>query len=51
MKSRLSVIVDKITGDGFIEMAAGDKAQSAIAALNGSDLDGRTLTVGVEFFA
>jgi RNA recognition motif-containing protein len=44
-----NVISDKFTGQsrgfGFVEMSSGSEAQSAIAALNGTQLDGRTLTV------
>ena len=44
-----NVIADKFTGQsrgfGFVEMSSGGEAQSAISALNGTDLDGRTLTV------
>ena len=32
-------------GFGFVEMANQEEAQAAIKALNGSDLQGRTLTV------
>jgi RNA recognition motif-containing protein len=43
------VISDKLTGRsrgfGFVEMASSDEAQKAITALNGSQLEGRTLTV------
>lgn len=43
------VIADKFTGQsrgfGFVEMSSGSEAQSAISALNGTNLDGRTLTV------
>jgi RNA recognition motif-containing protein len=43
------VITDKYTGQsrgfGFVEMSSGEEAQKAIAALNGTQLDGRTLTV------
>jgi RNA recognition motif-containing protein len=43
------VISDKLTGRsrgfGFVEMASSEEAQKAIAALNGSQLEGRTLTV------
>lgn len=43
------VITDKFTGQsrgfGFVEMTAGEDAQKAIAALNGTQMDGRTLTV------
>lgn len=43
------VITDKFTGQsrgfGFVEMASSEEAQKAIAALNGTDMGGRTLTV------
>jgi RNA recognition motif-containing protein len=43
------VIMDKFTGRprgfGFVEMSSGGEAQRAIQALNGTELDGRTLTV------
>jgi RNA recognition motif-containing protein len=43
------VIADKFTGQsrgfGFVEMSSGSEAQSAISSLNGTQLDGRTLTV------
>jgi len=43
------VITDKFTGRsrgfGFVEMASNEEAQKAIQALNGTDLDGRNLTV------
>jgi RNA recognition motif-containing protein len=43
------VIADKFTGQsrgfGFVEMASGDEAAGAIAALNGAQVDGRTLVV------
>lgn len=43
------VITDRFTGQsrgfGFVEMATDEEAQKAIAALNGSDLGGRTLVV------
>ncbi|MGH7773864.1 MAG: RNA recognition motif domain-containing protein [Candidatus Binatia bacterium] len=43
------VIADKFTGQsrgfGFVEMSSGSEAQKAIEALNGSQLDGRTLVV------
>ena len=44
-----NVIADKFTGQsrgfGFVEMSASDEAQKAIAALNGTQFEGRTLTV------
>jgi RNA recognition motif-containing protein len=44
-----NVISDKFTGQsrgfGFVEMSSGSEAQSAISALNGTQLDGRTLIV------
>jgi len=43
------VITDRYTGQsrgfGFVEMATNEEAQKAIAALNGSQLGGRTLVV------
>lgn len=43
------VIADRYTGQsrgfGFVEMATGEEAQKAIAALNGTELGGRTLVV------
>ena len=43
------VIMDRDTGRskgfGFVEMSSDQEAQAAIAALNGKELDGRTLTV------
>src|SRR5437867_10828218 len=43
------VITDRYTGQsrgfGFVEMATGEEAQKAIAALNGSSMGGRTLVV------
>ena len=43
------VITDRMTGRsrgfGFVEMANNDQAEAAIKALNGKDMDGRTLTV------
>jgi RNA recognition motif-containing protein len=43
------IITDKYTGQsrgfGFVEMTTGEEAQKAITALNGTQLDGRTLTV------
>src|SRR5437762_1654070 len=43
------VIMDRDTGRskgfGFVEMSSDQEAQAAIAALNGKDVDGRSLTV------
>jgi RNA recognition motif-containing protein len=43
------VISDKFTGQsrgfGFVEMSSGSEAKKAIESLNGTQLDGRTLTV------
>ena len=43
------VISDKFTGQsrgfGFVEMASAEEAQKAIDALNGTQLEGRTLVV------
>lgn len=45
----VNVITDKFTGQsrgfGFVEMAAKEEAEAAIAALNGTEMGGRTLTV------
>jgi RNA recognition motif-containing protein len=44
-----NVISDKFTGKsrgfGFVEMSSSSEAQSAIQALNGTDFEGRSLTV------
>lgn len=49
--SRAQVITDRDTGRsrgfGFVEMDSDDEAQSAIEALDGSDLGGRQLKVNV----
>lgn len=43
------IITDKFTGQsrgfGFVEMSSDAEAQTAITALNGSEMGGRTLTV------
>ena len=43
------VIADKFTGQsrgfGFVEMSTTEEAKAAITALNGTQLDGRSLTV------
>jgi RNA recognition motif-containing protein len=43
------VIMDRDTGRskgfGFVEMGSDEEAQAAIAALNGKEVDGRSLTV------
>lgn len=43
------VIADKFTGQsrgfGFVEMSTPEEAKAAIAALNGTQMDGRSLTV------
>ena len=45
----VNIITDRDTGRprgfGFVEMASEDSARAAIAGLNGTDLDGRTLNV------
>jgi RNA recognition motif-containing protein len=44
-----NVIADKLTGQsrgfGFVEMSSSSEAQKAIQSLNGTQIDGRTLTV------
>ena len=43
------IIMDKMTnrskGFGFVEMSTEDEAKKAIETINGTELDGRTLTV------
>jgi len=43
------IIMDKMTGRskgfGFVEMATEEEAKTAIEKINGTELDGRTLTV------
>ena len=45
------VVQDRETGRsrgfGFVEMSSADEAQQAIAALNGTNVDGRPLTVSL----
>ena len=45
------VVMDKYTdksrGFGFVEMSTQQEAEKAIAALNGTELDGRSLVVNV----
>ena len=44
-----TIIIDKMTnrskGFGFVEMATDEEAKKAIETVNGTELDGRTLTV------
>jgi len=43
------IITDRYTGQsrgfGFVEMATSEEAQKAITALNGTQMDGRSITV------
>jgi cold-inducible RNA-binding protein len=45
------IIVDRMTGRGkgfgFVEMSTQEEAEKAIAALNGTQHEGRTLTVNI----
>ena len=47
--SSAKIVTDKFTGRskgfGFVEMVNDDQAQAAIAALNGSEVDGRNIVV------
>lgn len=49
--SKAQVITDRDTGRsrgfGFVEMRSQEGADTAISALNGTDLDGRDLTVSM----
>lgn len=46
-----AIIMDRDSGRskgfGFVEMGSDEEAQKAIAALNGTELDGRKITVNV----
>jgi RNA recognition motif-containing protein len=46
-----AVVMDRDTGRsrgfGFVEMATGEDAEAAVRALNGRDVDGRTLKVEI----
>lgn len=46
---KITLVTDRDTGRsrgfGFVEMTNADEADKAMAALNGSDLGGRTLTI------
>jgi cold-inducible RNA-binding protein len=46
---KITLVTDRDTGRsrgfGFVEMTTADEADKAIAALNGTDLGGRTLTI------
>jgi cold-inducible RNA-binding protein len=45
------LVMDRVTnrprGFAFVTMSTGEEAEKAIAALNGTDLDGRSLTVNI----
>ena len=45
----VKIIIDRMTGRsrgfGFVEMSTDEETQKAITTLNGTELDGRTLTV------
>lgn len=47
----VNLLMDRMTnrprGFGFVTMGSAEEAQTAIAAMNGQDLDGRDLTVNV----
>ncbi len=49
--TRVNIIKDKFSGEsrgfGFVEMAQQDEGEAAIAALNGTELGGRTLNINV----
>ncbi|HEX3624025.1 MAG TPA: RNA-binding protein [Verrucomicrobiae bacterium] len=45
------MVMDRVTnrprGFAFVTMSTGEEAQNAISALNGADLDGRSITVNI----
>lgn len=47
--SAVNIIKDKVSGEsrgfGFVEMASKDEAMEAMAGLNGTELNGRTMSV------
>ncbi|AGA90313.1 RRM domain-containing RNA-binding protein [Thioflavicoccus mobilis 8321] len=47
--SQVTVIMDRLTGEskgfGFVEMSSNSQADAAIKGLNGTDLNGRNITV------
>lgn len=49
--SSVSIIIDRMTGRskgfGFVEMATDEEAQAAINMFNGTEFEGRKLTVNV----
>ena len=48
---RVNIVMDRMTGRprgfGFVEMSDDSAAEAAIAAINGTEVGGRTLTVNV----
>jgi len=46
-----NLMMDRMTnrprGFGFVTMSSADEAQRAVEAMNGKDMDGRTLTVNI----